>query len=983
MHRLVSSVQSVKKRNLFRGYINKPILTSEDIETIRRGNSAHDSMVAGAILKGQNGLIDNPSYKKRRNRTSADIYSLVQFPAIEWRNEIAYTVGFVNSSKRSAIGALAILKKLSELGAVTAADALPHLLDLARTCGASNYLSYKLAYVRSVLDLSPEQMALVAQIETEIQHRQSPGLHFSALENLSSQVSIFVVAKRRVGGLTDRVEGNFRRSITLSNFIPTPLHQADVAGYLLRATESSLVDALYSIVTIFNLSPEFAGARQEFESRLDRDILSEIRAVISRASDTKDIELVTDFYRAQNEEGYASLDIYRLCAAFLERPDCALYRHALDKVIGARLLAEVLDERTDSARSVAPISKALLLSPDETPVPGESLKISLDPFYRTYLFLVFLRERANILGLSQSEVKRIFERTTGLDALLTENELRALYLTTPVGDRGLVTVLALALYRRKSVDPDVDFEFRSDFIAHVNAEHGGSIPRFISSLLADSPSVASYVANSLDEVTLEKMYTLVANASQASTIRMEILRSVGQKLNSIDYIVEADAILTRSKVAKLQQYFDSSRMYVDSIAMQKWLDTNPTIAAEQYRAINRRNQTKLAAAEGPTEQLAKLFLQQFEEEVYLVQQIAKDAFEQFCLNNEFGIQSYLGRRIRHNTLHGVMVETVDAVLNRPEHGATLSTATMRNSVQAWLGVYNAMIEKLRKEQLQFKSSQSLFSATLDFADPATAENVRQLAISLRSSAGGEHLNDLVISFCWKQVAPQLESASRYIKTSLLNEANNSIEHYVSRVFGSAAEKRLRFELHDAVNEVFKKVASWFQVPQTGFITASIRDLVHIILFDLNKSAADVEFAGDSVEAKFTGISVHRIYDCLAVLLQNACKHGEEGARIVVEATSKGGDVGSALSRVTIEISQKVSEQQYELSKTRIQSALASTESGSDMVTEGYSGIKKVKFITRASEGVQTVRWRADDRTRQVTMGFSLHAESAVEELKPA
>lgn len=79
------------------------------------------------------------------------------------------------------------------------------------------------------------------------------------------------------------------------------------------------------------------------------------------------------------------------------------------------------------------------------------------------------------------------------------------------------------------------------------------------------------------------MYTLVKNASQAAKIRCDILRAVGHKLNKIEYIIEADSITTRAKVSKLQKYFDSSRMYVDSIAMKKWLDSNPTVSTEQCR----------------------------------------------------------------------------------------------------------------------------------------------------------------------------------------------------------------------------------------------------------------------------------------------------------------------------------------------------------------------------------------------------------------
>ena len=39
---------------------------------------------------------------------------------------------------------------------------------------------------------------------------------------------------------------------------------------------------------------------------------------------------------------------------------------------------------------------------------------------------------------------------------------------------------------------------------------------------------------------------------------------------------------------------------------------------------------------------------------YILEEIAQIAFKQFCTNREFGIESYLGRRIRHNTLTGML-----------------------------------------------------------------------------------------------------------------------------------------------------------------------------------------------------------------------------------------------------------------------------------------------------------------------------------------
>jgi hypothetical protein len=966
IYRLIAKIQDPKKRNLIRGYSAKNRLSSRDVSVIRNGNSPHDSMIVGGLLKGPDGLLYGAS--QGRKKTSADLYKMTSFSALDWRNEVCYTAGYLNSVTKAVCEITLAIAPLSRLELMETEHALGLLLSLSKEYGASNFLSYKLAYLRSARALSDSDILLVSEIEDEINHRDSMGLHFSALENVGSKISLFVVAQRRVSGLIGRIEGSFRSATSLSNIVPTPLNEDDVAAFLLRATESSLVDTVSAAIVLLNLENDLPSGARELDLRLDPTVRSHLSDLISFARTSPDGTVVTDHYHEQNLNSDGSLDLYRVSAAFLERPEFAAYRSRFDRVIGARLLMEILDDKFE-ATQLPFDDKALLLSQD-VDVLGEVLPVTLDTFYRTYLFLRFIRDRVNLLSLSKDEIKFIFENTLGLEALLTEKEMRAIYLTAPPETKGLVAVLALALFRKKSIDPDIDFEFRTDFIGYVNEEHNGSIVAFIENLLEESPQVANYIVGSLDEVTLEKMYTLVRNASEAARIRSDILKAVGQKLNRIEYFIEADAITTRSKVSKLQQYFDSSRMYVDSVSMKKWLDGNPSIFAEQYRSLMSRGGPKVATVE---ERDANIVITVSDQSEYLVSQISKDAFEQFCLNTEFGIQSYLGRRIRHNTLDGVTTDTVDAVFRKPEFAVAMSNPSMRRSVDAWLGSYKSIVDKLRRDHLQFKAVGSLFKSTLDLTDPTTQENIRKLATFLQSAGGTELLNDLVIAFCWRQISPQLEHAARFIRTTLLRDANSSIDKYFNGYHG-AVDGQIKAELHDAVNEVFKKVADWFQVPQTGFISASAKDLCEIILIDLNLQGR-ARYSGNAVENKYTGISVHRLYDCLAVLLQNAQKYGEENSPIQVEITASRG-AGSALEFVEVDITSKVPEEEYSECERRILAAIDSSEAGADMVTEGYTGIKKLKFITRMNEGAHTVRCEGNDEAKTLTLGFSMLAEAA-------
>ncbi|WP_340123961.1 hypothetical protein [Methylobacter svalbardensis] len=250
IYKLITGISNIKKRNLLRGYVTKSHITHHEAEIIRRANSPHDSMIVGALLKGPHGLMDEPAKKKKK--TSSDLLIMNSFPPLDWKNEVCYTAGYINSVSKAATEILSAIKNLARLETLDSDYALGLLLGLGEKYGASNYLSYKLAYLRSARSLPDTLWTIVSKIENEIGHRNSPGMHFSALENLSSKISLFAIAQSRISRYVAVVNGDFRKALPLSNFIPTPLDEEDVAGFLLRATESCLQNQWGQIKLIFD-----------------------------------------------------------------------------------------------------------------------------------------------------------------------------------------------------------------------------------------------------------------------------------------------------------------------------------------------------------------------------------------------------------------------------------------------------------------------------------------------------------------------------------------------------------------------------------------------------------------------------------------------------------------------------------------------------------------------------------------------------------
>lgn len=958
-------------------------LGSENIDVIRNNTTEKDMAAAATMLESPGGLRG----RKVEGLLQSDIafaHDLKTRPAAV---EAAYACGFLNAWKADSITAIKTITVLSRLTEVPAKDAIGALLKACEKWGASNYLSLKLSYIEEFTEFDYEDEKLLDAINQTIGYNKSPALRYYALESFKPSVSLFMVARRYTNLLTDHTGGDFRRYYPLNNLLATPISYGDCAGFILRAVETSLIDTVRSIWTIAILKDRLPELFAIFERNLDPELLDCLIRSQTDLADRRTPELLSAGEDVTSDDDlstreYRSLSLYRRSVAFLEFPALCTFRNDIDQVVGHRLIAPLLPEINvwhgkvfQNLETLRQVDGRFDLSQHG----GDGVQV--DIFYRTYLFLRFIQDPTNLSRLSSEDVQYVFENTMRLEMLILERELRTMHLNSSNEARALIAVLALALYRSKSSDPDIDFDFRAKLEEYIVDKFRGSIPEFIDSIAPTSPEIANYIADSLDEVTLQKMYKIVDSPISAENARREILTTVGVHLNKIEYIIEAEAIETRSKVAKVKNYFDASRMFVDSVAMKKWLSSNPSAYTEQYKELLPKIVARLATSKSIVNSTGKEskidILEITATDAYLVERMATEGFREFCVNNEFGIESYLGRRIRHNTLQGVMTKSVDAVLQEREYQPIITGTPFGNALRSWENGYKIYIERMRKEFLQFRSDgrpNALFSSDIDPSEMATNRNLQQLVQTLRLS-GAEMLDELIISFCWRQIAPQLEFASRQIRVKMRQEVTQHLDQALQR-FNGPEELKIKSSLEDGITSVFAQVASWFQVPQTGFVPASIPEICNIIDIEHGRSSTPTIVTGDYPSTSYYGISVHRLYDCLAALLQNAFKHGRPGTDVTVKMSSNPIEATN-LHILDVAVQSALPKEGAAQCVERVEAALTSSETGRDMVTEGYSGLKKVKFITRLNEGAPTVGFDVVDDMIEVR--FRLKVEVADKE----
>ncbi|WP_155809685.1 hypothetical protein [Bradyrhizobium sp. URHA0013] len=971
-------IRDLRTRNLIRGALADERATRPPIavmNALRQAASPRDLAQCVTLLLGKSGAFPFANLGR-------DYGSLLRIHSLEpasIEREIAFVVGHLNGWKEETCKIVDAIRTFAAIPTSPASDAMQALAKFTEQFGASSYGVRKVAYLMARF---PDDAALQEPfqlIANKVAQSRNPGPYFIAMELVDDNFAYFPGVSTRVQIHQKLKEDDYRKLLALHDLVPAPLSRPDLGALLRKSHSMSLIDEICGITSALNFGDRWDDIRSLVLDLLDPSIVGALSAFANTPFDAR--ALYNDVSAAEADMVY-----YQRAFAFTEFVDCARYRAFVDAVLAPRLLSKLSPkiDRSFAAHeslTVRDLTKALQGFRE----PNDFLKHQCcGSFLKTVQLITYLQTVGNAARFDQHEMRFICEHTTGLEYLLTEVELERLYVSAEEASRPLVTVLALALHKARSRDEDVDFKFRFALCETVNTQFRGSLQEFIEWLLKGTPQIANYLVKILDRQTLQKLYWLVSSADEADTTRQALLRAVGRQRNSIAYFVEADAIEAQRQVAKLRKYFDDSRLYVDGIAMQEWLVANPSTYAQQYIKMIEHNLSVPARSakieHGQLVDTGTIDIPAVQAFDYVLMEVAKIAYEQFCTNRQFGIESYLGRRIRHNTLTGMMRGGVEDLIERPSYHILKYDDRFVAANDAWIESYQRLIEHLRRDILQFRTDSKphgIFIASLK-RDENTFLGIAALSSTMTAVLPSiELMNELLIRFCWHEINPQLQAAARLISVDLLKRTYDDIEAHLGH-FADDMQGQYRAQLREAVHERFTRLASWFRQPEDGFVSATTRQVGDLIFLEANGgnliNDRAIDWQGDAFEVVIDGLSVHRMYDCLFVLLRNALKYGDAEAPITIAAnqTAKSSE---RLSQLRVSVTSTFDDvAERPLHETRLEENFSSDDPGEAMVVEGYSGIKKLRYITRSSEGTATAAYKIDGD--QCTVSFLLTVELA-------
>ena len=240
--------------------------------------------------------------------------------------------------------------------------------------------------------------------------------------------------------------------------------------------------------------------------------------------------------------------------------------------------------------------------------------------------------------------------------------------------------------------------------------------------------------------------------------------------------MQSDQILLDEKLASVRAHIDSSRIYVEEDLFHNWVTENVWPFLE-----NIRKQIFLIIPGGrenmSTTEMASILKDRADvlsritdvlQEIYLNDRL-RTTYETFCTDPYFGVDSFLGRRIRHNATHGILLGQLDEVRDRISAQYQQDRWEIEGIYATWKRLYQGDIDELVNSKFRFKSHdhpRGLLSAEADLASEKFSMMVTDVIAQVITGSQKETILRAMTSGCWSVIDPELRKIRNFLKLTL-------------------------------------------------------------------------------------------------------------------------------------------------------------------------------------------------------------------------
>lgn len=723
----------------------------------------------------------------------------------------------------------------------------------------------------------------------------------------------------------------FERSASISRkisqlcFVPLATTKDDLVALVNASYEISLVDAAFTL-----LSHQDEGIA---EVTVPASVLNAWRKLASQPHGS--------FQYLHEDDRYLDLWVFRSAPAFLEYPAFRRVRYAFhalydlpERGSAGGIKVKALFREYSAAFFEGVDHVADIVPPVEHRVSATPQKFDRETagmLSRSCALVWVCEKDADFSGISTKDMALLMGQTFEIDRLVRTELLRHAVGTS---SNPFVKLILQTLLRAHSAATRDNFNFKDQFQKYVRDHHNGNILDFMEMVQSLDKKIIDYFVMLLDETMLSQMAFLMSSSEAIYEMRACLLEWHSKITNEPSGGDKAKQLRLDRKIAAVRGAINETRLNIDSVRFRQWIEQNKL---SDFSDFIRQPQPNLPPLSDLTDNSKKitLFLAVHREPAKLALLALVQCYEEFCRNPDYGIASFLGRRIRHGTLRGTLLNGLNDVGN-VDHA-------LLTQYHAWMKEFSTSIDALAS-RLNFRDKAAhkdgLLSAEID------SEQKWELCLICLSRIFTQAQQDqgvmfapfLIEQFCWLVFEAELSKLRASIGEERSKWGALKLHHPPTDEMATKFERRINVTLGDH----FATVISWFRKPPNISPVAELEHVIEVVIGEAREEYAtfcpEVNLAINA-GLELSGATYYIVYDALTIGVRNAAKHGHHPGKVNIDAEVKDHDTAKVLE-ITVTSRLKENDDVSNV-LARIESAGLAGATDADVV-EHLSGIRKLK-----------------------------------------
>lgn len=742
---------------------------------------------------------------------------------------------------------------------------------------------------------------------------------------------------------------------------PLKRHRFDMAHRLHAYGRRGLLDL---VAFLFRARTILTSEGRADQATLIEDVIpSEVHRIWASTFRDVGADALQDVIGRQDQ--FHDLALFSHLPAWSEFPDLFDYRIRVERAVGPRLDGSTSLVARTAATLIAPAGEVRELL-DEPVLLGlaPALKVPVGGFHRT-IEVVSCVEAGQLDVPDGRELSELLDRTINVAYLLSTGEIEG-FLPPRPGDP-LYEYMRAALLNDAEEGPARNHALRRALQRLLEDQHGGDVVAFLASVDSPDGHVAQHFFNLCSEAFLTSLYRLYPDADGVMEAQTRLLEWWGENEDDDDAITRAKSHRLLIRLRKVRGSIEETRIYVDPLRMIEWMQEK---LDEDLRALAPlaeeiiADQTAIPNLKDPVGNVVRPRLR--------LLKLLDRAYQEFCTNRIHGVASYIGRRIRHGTLHGHLSldvkPEVEKIIAEFREGAT----TFADFLRRWMADFDAAVLEFARTRVHVKSKETprgFIVAEIGEPDKSSIANaaIHAVATSLRDRPQSAHTFVLILDYCWYFFEIDLKRARAALEDLRRQYVIGVEAHVTGRSdLDARITDRIR-ELNTELGRRFEVAKSWLTRPTNFSPSASVGLLIEAVLDEVKQRypcCAEMDL-GDAEDIDLIGRGFHFFYDAVSILIVNAAKHGRPGGTLAVRADSSiSDDERHILLSITVASQFAPGERDRRLEE--IGAAMAA-EVGDAMNRDEGTGLRKLKGLLEEVDEIEDFFWNVAEDTVSFTL----------------